>query len=102
MIIYQVLCAVPPDIEQEWKEWMLAKHIPEVIDTGCFLKFTFNKVVKPETEGNARYVIHYSCASMDEFIRYGTEYAPELQKKYRDKYGESISVERMVLERLVG
>ena len=46
MIIYNVTCNVENEILQEWLQWMLEIHIPDVMQTGFFLEANFSFLVK--------------------------------------------------------
>ena len=42
MIIYNVTVSlVDQTIHEEWLNWMKTKHIPDVMNTGCFLSNKF-------------------------------------------------------------
>lgn len=97
MIIYQVLCTIPNDVAQEWREWMMQEHIADVMNTEMFIRYSMSLVLKPEQEDGVRYCIQYVANSLDEYERYRTEFAPVLQLAVRAKFGDSIEIERMVM-----
>ena len=45
MIIYNVTCNVENEILQDWLQWMVEIHIPDVMQTGFFLEANINKVI---------------------------------------------------------
>ena len=51
MIIYNVTCNVENEILQEWLQWMLEIHIPDVMQTGFFLEANINKVISSNDDG---------------------------------------------------
>lgn len=98
MVIYQVLCTVPNDIEQDWREWMLDEHIRDVMNTEMFTQFRMSKVLKPTANSATQYCIQYYAQSMEDYEQYRKDFAPVLQAAHNAKYGNQISVERVVME----
>ena len=44
MIIYNVTCSIDSDIVEDWLDWMKKTHIPDILDTGFFIRATINTV----------------------------------------------------------
>ena len=59
MIIYNVTVNIEESIADEWKNWMINTHIPEVMDTQLFIKATMTKVLVNEEMGGITYSIQY-------------------------------------------
>ena len=99
MIIYNVTCNIPEEIEEEWVHWMKHVHIPEVIATEKFTGFKMLKLltVVADNEG-VNYAIQYFCHSMDDYNDYVENYAPALKQKTYDRYGEKVLAFRTLLE----
>lgn len=98
MIVYNVTCNIPPEIETEWLEWMKNTHIPEVMQTGLFQKYTIMKLltVVDDNEG-VNYAIQYFCEKQEDYEKYKDEHGPTLQAKTREKYGEKVLAFRTLL-----
>jgi hypothetical protein len=99
MIIYNVTCNIPSEIEQEWVHWMKHEHIPEVIATEKFTGFKMLKLLT-EVDGNegVNYAIQYYCQSVDDFNDYAFNYGPALKAKTAAKYGDKVLAFRTLLE----
>jgi|SaaInl59LU_5_DNA_1037362.scaffolds.fasta_scaffold21998_2 hypothetical protein len=97
MILYNVTVSIDESIESEWLTWMKDIHIPEVMETGCFKE---NKICRilAEEEGGKAYSIQYFAPDMETYIRYQTEFAPELQKSHSTKYAGRFAAFRTLLE----
>jgi hypothetical protein len=89
MFIYNVTCNVSPEIHKEWLAWMKTQHIPEVIATGCFQSARILQLINVEDEG-ATYAIQYTYLSETDILRYQSEFAPKLQSKTKEKYGDNV------------
>ena len=100
MIIYQVLCTVPVSIEHEWREWMMDEHIRDVMNTEMFIEYRLNKVLKPTITESTQYCIQYYASTLEHYEQYRKDFAPVLQAANNAKFGNTIAVERMVMETL--
>ena len=97
MIIYNVTCNVDQEISDEWLKWMKEIHIPEVMDTGIFISSQINKVLTGD-DGGETYAIAYTCESMKDLHKYQLNFAPMLQQKHTDRYGNKVVAFRTLLE----
>lgn len=101
MIIYNVTCNIPEDIEEEWVHWMKHEHIPEVIATEKFTGFKMLKLLTV-VDGNegVNYAIQYYCHSLEDYENYNEKFAPALRQKTAEKYGEKVLAFRTLLEEI--
>tara|TARA_B110001450_G_scaffold14767_1_gene13847 strand:- start:371 stop:685 length:315 start_codon:yes stop_codon:yes gene_type:complete len=97
MILYNITVSIDYDIHSEWLIWMKDIHIPDALSTGLFIE---NKIAKihAEEDGGASYSIQYLLKSWEDYNLYQSKYAPLLQKKYQDQYGNKSVAFRTVLE----
>lgn len=101
MIIYSVTVSIPKEIAAEWKTWMLDKHIPDVMNTGCFEQFSMQQLLDPLVdEAEDTYNIQYACPSMKTLALYQQHFAPALQAEYKQRYESKFTIFRTVLQRL--
>ncbi|HYG15233.1 MAG TPA: DUF4286 family protein [Bacteroidia bacterium] len=99
MILYNVTVNVEGSIHDEWLHWMKQVHIPEVMQTGKFSDYKMFKILsRQEDETGVTYCIQYFAATMDDYFTYQTDFAPALQRKTMDKYGENIMAFRTLME----
>jgi hypothetical protein len=96
-IMYNVTCSVDPEIHEEWLDWMMFKHIPEVMATGMFLENRICRIHEYEDNG-VTYAIQYICKSKADLDKYQRDFAPLLQKDHSDRYGNRVAAFRTVLE----
>lgn len=97
MIIYNVTVNIEEDIHDEWVNWMRSKHIPDVLKTGCFHEARFTRVMFKEELG-ITYSTQYLCDSEKVLQHYANNFAPALQKEFKDKYEGKFNVFRTMLE----
>ncbi len=97
MIIYNVTVKIETESHEEWLQWMREKHIPEVMETGCFLKHRMLRVLVDDTDG-VNYAIQYECESMERLDEYQRDHAPALQKEHAERYKDRFVAFRTLLE----
>jgi len=93
MIIYSIHIKIPKNIIQNWENWMKKTHIPDVMKTGMFLNFKFNKSKKTREQG-ALYVIQYTSSNISNYLSYKTGFAPQLQNQHNNKFKNQFSAKR--------
>lgn len=87
MYIYNVTIQLTWAIHDDWVIWMKEKHIPAVMQTGCFTDFRFVRVLEmDETEGPT-YATQYFAATKQDYDQYINQFASELRKDALDKWG---------------
>lgn len=96
-VLYNVTCSVDPDIHEEWLDWMMFTHIPDVMNTGMFLENRICRIHEYEENG-VTYAIQYVARSQKDLNEYMEQYAPTLQQKHTSKYGSKVAAFRTVLE----
>lgn len=84
-IIYNVTVSIDPAIEQEWREWMCNTHIPDVINTGCFLECRMSKM-NNEEEGVCTYAMTYVAYSQEHLDDYQKNHAAQLQVEHKARF----------------
>lgn len=99
MIIYNVTCNIPEEIEDEWVHWMKHVHIPEVIATEKFTGFKMLKLLTGVSDNEGvNYAIQYFCHSIEDYEEYVDRYAEKLREKTFVKYGDKVLAFRTLLE----
>jgi hypothetical protein len=97
MIQYNVTVIIEPDVHDEWLKWMKESHIPDVLETGCFIENKFARLLSPN-DGNLTYSIQYTCNSITEFENYQNNFAPALQKDHTSRFEGKFVAFRTVLQ----
>jgi len=85
MILYNVTVSIDPHVAEEWLEWMRAKHIPDVMSTGCFIESRISRVHGYEEEG-VTYAITYLSPDQEKLTEYQEKHAPLLQAEHSERY----------------
>ena len=100
MIIYNVTCNIDDSIHDEWLSWMMKTHIPDVMETGKFVKAKMLKVLIVEEMGGSTYAIQYFAENKSKLEAYLNEDAPGLREEVTKKFGDKMLAFRTELELL--
>ena len=98
MILYNVTVKIDSEIEEEWITWMRNKHIPDVMDTGCFTSSAILRLKFPVEDEGVTFAIQYSCPDMKTLEQYHAQYAIGLQKEHSELFKGRFVSFRTVLE----
>ncbi len=96
MIIYSVTVHIDDEIHDKWVEWMRIKHIPAVMNTGCFLEARFSRV-NANVESGVSYSVQYLCSNEETLNKYANEFAADLQKEHREMFNDKFEAFRITL-----
>ena len=72
-------------IEDEWKKWMIERHIPDVINTKCFLEAKISRI-HGEEEGGRTYSIMFLASSQEKYNEYELKHAKNLQEEHAIRF----------------
>lgn len=100
MIIYSVTVTIDNAVESDWVAWMRTKHIPDVMETGCFVAGHLQRLLDPMPEaGVSTFNVQYECVSKDAYEAYVELHAPRLQSDHAMRYKERFVAFRTLLLR---
>lgn len=77
-------------IHEQWLQWMLDIHIPEVLGTGCFEKHQLVRLLDADETEGPTYAAQYYASSMGKYQQYTDLYAVDLRKQTQEKWGEKL------------
>jgi hypothetical protein len=97
-ILYNVTVKIDKEIHKEWLDWMLSKHIPDVMKTECFETFKVTKILGDDDEYGVSFAIQYIAPNMDTFQDYQLKHAPVLQQEHSDRYMNRYAAFRTMME----
>ena len=97
MVLYNVTVSVEESIKDDWIKWMKEVHIPEVIDTGLFIKARMHRVIVDSDSDNT-FAVSYTSRSLDDIRQYQIEFASDLQTKHINRYGDKAISFRTLME----
>lgn len=101
-IIYNVTIKVDSAVAAAWLPWLLNEHIPDVLNTGCFLYYKTVRLLEVDDSEGPTYAVQYTAQSKADYNRYIELYAPLMRQKSIDKWGGAFMAFRSVMEVVAG
>lgn len=98
MIIYNVTIQVDHSIAEAWLHWLRSEHIPELMETGCFVKYQLVRLVNDEQADGVTYAVQYYAANKAALDHYLAAYAPALRQKGIERWGDRFIAFRTIME----
>lgn len=98
MILYNVTIKIDHKAHSQWLDWMKYKHIPEVMETGCFVEYRFCKMLGIDETDGVTYAAQYLAKDLDAIQDYQENHAPSLQEDYKKNWENLYVVFRSLLE----
>ena len=88
MIIYNVTVKVEWSIAHDWENWMKDVHIPEVLQTECFDKHQFVRLLQVDETDGPTYAIQYYSPSLAKYDYYLQHHSAGIRNKISEKWGQ--------------
>jgi len=98
MYIYNVTTHVAHSIKEAWIDWMEKKHIPEIMEKGCFSKYQLCKLLETDESEGLTYTVQFYAESKALYNRYIENYAPALREEAFRSWGDKIIGFRSLME----
>ena len=98
MIIYNVTVKVEQQIAGEWLLWLLDEHIPDIMQTGCFVNYKVVRLLEVDESEGPTYAIQYAAESKADYNRYVEMYSSKIRNRSLQKWGEQFIAFRSVME----
>ena len=98
MFIYNVTIKVNWSIHEAWVKWMREKHIPDVMNKGCFTEYRFLKLLETDDTEGPTYAIQYTAGTRANYDTYIELHAPALRKDLLDNWGDNFIGFRSLME----
>jgi hypothetical protein len=97
-IIYNVTVKIEASVHEDWLEWMVNVHIPDVMSTGYFSSYKLTKIIEEMDDHGIGFAIQYIAPDIQSFNEYQTNHAKRLQKAHSERYDQKYVAFRTLLE----
>ncbi len=98
MLIYNVTIQPEWSIHDAWKKWMTETHLPEMMETHCFEKFHFCRLLEMDETHGPTYTVQYFARTREDYQRYMDEFAAGLRQKGIDQWADKMVAFRSLME----
>lgn len=100
MITYSVFIYLKKVAESDWLNFIKQKHIEEVMNTGCFIEYKFQKQIESDNEDEVNFRIDYYLKNMDKMNEYIEIHSTALKQDVLDRFGGYFRAERRIYEHI--
>ena len=97
-IIYNVTIKVEAGIADAWLQWLLQEHIPEIMNTGCFISHKVVRLLEVDESEGPTYAVQYGADSKADYNRYIQLHAAGMRQRSIDKWGNGFIAFRSVMQ----
>lgn len=87
MYLYNVTIKLTWAIHTEWLQWMKDHHLPKMLQTGCFTKYQFTRLLDIEEDEGPTYAVQYYCNQKEDYERYISQFSTSLRNDGLQKFG---------------
>lgn len=98
MYIYNVTIQLAWAIHENWVKWMKTKHIPEVMQTGCFTDYRFVRLLDVDESEGPTYTTQYMAATREDYDRYISDFAAALRQDAFNEWGDQFAGFRSLMQ----
>jgi len=95
MMIYEITTVVEPDLISKYEQYMLTRHIPDLLATGYFTGASFAR------SKLGRYRVRYEVSTREALDRYLSEHAPRLRADFASHFPTGVQLTREVRETVI-
>lgn len=92
MIVYEVTVDVAVELADQFIAYMLIRHVPDLMATGCFVGAEFAQA------GEVRFRQRYRAFSREDLDRYLAEHAVRLREDFANHFPAGTAITREVWE----
>ena len=87
MVTYEITATVQPDLIERYENYMIDRHIPDLMATGYFASATFSR-------NSGRYRIRYDANNLEDLGKYLKEHAGRLREDFAQHFPTGIELKR--------
>lgn len=96
--VYNLTIKVDVSIANEWLNWMLDIHIPEILGTGCFIKHQLLRLIEPDDSEGVTYAIQYFAETIEKYKYYISHYDSTFRRENAEMWGDKYVDFRTLLQ----
>jgi len=97
-IVYNMTVKVRWDLAEDWLTWQKTTHIPATLATGAFDDHKFFRLLEQDEEEGPTFIVQYFTSSLQRYQEYLVEFAPDLQRIARERWGDGFIAFRTLME----
>lgn len=99
MIIYSITYTVDSGLEQEWLTWIKETHIPRIMRSRRFTRYTLQQLIDPVEKDKKVFNLQFHAAQGDDLNKFLVEDAEIYLGAHDERFGEQVVTFDTVMER---
>lgn len=98
MLVYNITTNVQPAIHAAWLSWFKEKHIPEIMATGLFERYSLMKILDTDDAEGHTYALQLFSINRENYEAYLRHHAPQLRENTFKTWGDAVISFRTTME----
>jgi hypothetical protein len=90
MLIYNVTMKVDWSVHEAWLQWMVDKRIPQILDTGCFVKHQLLRIMGTDDSEGPTYALQLYAETREDYHQYSELYERALNRATHDLWRDDV------------
>ena len=99
MIIYSITYNVEADLECEWMDWIKEIHIPRIMRSRRFTRYTLQQLIDPVEEGKKVFNLQFHAEKSGDLDQFLLEDAEIYLGAHDQRFGEQVYAFDTIMER---
>lgn len=87
MIIYNITTLVSWAVHDDWKDWMIKEHIPQMIATQLFTHHRMVRLLEVNEDDGPTYALQLYVSNLTNFNLYREKHLDEFERKQKHAFG---------------
>lgn len=87
-VTYEITAEVREDLCEKYEQFMIKRHIPDLMATGAFLGASFSR------SALGRYRIRYEAHNRESLDNYLASHAPRLRQHMNESFPDGVTINR--------
>jgi hypothetical protein len=88
MIIYNITTLVSWPIHDEWREWMTAEFLPQMLSTNLFTHYQLVRLMEVNEDDGPTYAVQLYLKNATDFDLYREKYLRSFQQREKLLWGD--------------
>lgn len=98
MIFYNITISVESAVKEDFLQWFLDEHIPEMLATDLFFDTKIDRQLLPESEGFETFTFQFFSKNFEDYEQYIEEHSQVMRNKFPYKLKGRFQTTRTVTE----
>ncbi len=90
MLIYNITTKINWNIQQDWLRWMHDIHIKTILNTGCFARHQFVRLLEIDEDDGPAYALQLYAENRENYLRYKDVHLPAIDAMSHERWKSNV------------